>query len=95
MKVQIKGFIFAGTDFTGQLVYSFADYDRTQYDSDLVQVREYTLEADVPDEFDPRPGIVANLRREKQKLQAECAAKLTDLEAQIQSLLAIENGATS
>lgn len=95
MKVQIKGFIFAGPDYSGELVYSFADYDRSQFDKDLVKVCEHTIEADVPDEFDPRPGLIANLKREKQKVLAECAAQVTELDGRIQSLLAIENGTTS
>lgn len=95
MKVQIKGFIFAGTDYHGELVYSFADYDRSQFDNGLVKVREHTFEADVPDEFDPRPGMIANLKREKQRVLAECAAQVTELDGRIQSLQAIENGAAS
>ncbi|KGD52050.1 hypothetical protein DP49_1969 [Burkholderia pseudomallei] len=95
MKVQIKGFIFAGPDFMGQLVYSFADYDRSQFDKDVVKVREHIVEADVPDEFDPRPGLIANLQREKNRLRADCEAQVTELDGRIQSLLAIENGATS
>lgn len=95
MKVQIKGFILAGPDYHGELVYSFADYDRSQFDNGLVKVREHTFEADVPDEFDPRPGMIANLKREKQRVLAECAAQVTELDGRIQSLQAIENGAAS
>lgn len=95
MKVQIKGFIFARPDYHGELVYSFADYDRSQFDNGLVKVREHTFEADVPDEFDPRPGMIDNLKREKQRVLAECAAQVTELDGRIQSLQAIENGAAS
>lgn len=95
MKVQIKGFIFARPDYHGELVYSFADYDRSQFDNGLLKVREHTFEADVPDEFDPRPGMIANLKREKQRVLAECAAQVTELDGRIQSFQAIENGAAS
>ncbi|PFH29098.1 hypothetical protein [Burkholderia sp. JKS000303] len=95
MKVQIKGFIFAERLHNTSLMFSFAQYDVTKYDEKVVMVAPHEFEVEVPDDLDLRVGIVANLERKKKELQAEFNARVTDINAQIQSLLAIENGATS
>ncbi|KVP76890.1 hypothetical protein WM08_14970 [Burkholderia ubonensis] len=95
MKVTIKGFIFAEPNIAGNLVYTFAEYDRSQLVSNVVKVREHSFEVEVPDNFDPRAALIANLEREKKKLQAEFNARVVELNGRIQSLLAIENGAQS
>ncbi|OJB06311.1 hypothetical protein [Burkholderia ubonensis] len=95
MKVTIKGFIFAEPNIAGNLVYTFAEYDRSQLVSNVVKVREHSFEVEVTDDFDPRAALIANLEREKKKLQAEFNARIVELNGRIQSLLAIENGAQS
>lgn len=45
----------------------------------------------MPDGFDPRSGIVANLEREKAEVTAKFQALITEINGRIQSLLAIEN----
>jgi hypothetical protein len=99
MKVTLKGFIIANKSkrydaktgaYVDHISYSFSQFDSSKYDANDVVVREQSFEADVPDDFDPRPGIVANLEREKQKITADFQARVTELNAQIQSALAIE-----
>lgn len=98
MQIEIKGFIFACPDEYGEMnaerpVYRFYDWDVTECSDSFrkyVKVCEHTLVADVPDRFDPRPGMVANLDRERERVKAEFAKRVTEIDAQIQSLLAIE-----
>lgn len=95
MQVEIKGFIFAGPDIYGDIskpAFGFYDWDLSKSDSfkDRVKVCEHTVVVDVPDNFDPRPGLIANLERERERAKAEFAKRVTEIDAQIQSLLAIE-----
>ena len=55
------------------------------------EVVHQTAYFDVPDDFDPRPQQVAALEAEKQKARAEFHARVTEIDRQIQSLLAIEH----
>lgn len=90
MKVEIKGFILFGRhewETYSAPYYRFYNYDETE---GFVKVQEHSFEVEVPDEFDPRPQMVENLEREKRKIEAEFQARVTQINAQIQSLLAIE-----
>lgn len=58
---------------------------------DWTLIREVSFEVEVPDDFDPRPAKVAALTTEKQKVRAEFAKRITELDEQINKLLAIEN----
>jgi hypothetical protein len=90
MKVTIKGYItctqYAWDD---KPTFSFYSFDPTSYDSSTVKVMEHEFEVEVPDNFDPRPGQVAALEAKKKEIQAEFAAKVKQIEDQINSLLAI------
>lgn len=55
-----------------------------------VHIAEHSIEVEVPDDFDPRPQLVAHLTAEKQKVRAEFAARITELDTQINNLLALE-----
>jgi len=54
----------------------------------LVGEREVTV--DVPDNFDPRPGMVDGLKQKKNKVLADAQMEATKIDGQIQQLLAIE-----
>jgi hypothetical protein len=94
MKVTINGFIIAKQDkWTPAPEFVFREYDSSKYQCEgecLVMVKPHTVEFDVPDDFDMRPGMVENLEREKEKITAQFQARVTQINAQIQSLLAIE-----
>lgn len=45
---------------------------------------------EVPDDWDPRPGMVEALRAEKAELLAQAQLKASQIEERINSLLAIE-----
>ena len=90
MKVTIKGFVtctqYAWDD---KPTFSFYTFDPTGYDSSCVKVMEHQFEVEVPDNFDPRPGQVAALEAKKKQIEAEFAAKVKQINDQINSLLAI------
>lgn len=100
MKVTIKGFIYAqkGTEWDSVrceiadcLKFDFTTYRKMpEHWPDSVLVREHEIEVDVPDDFDIRKGLVANLEAEKQAVMAAYQKRVTEINAQIQSLLAIE-----
>lgn len=99
MKVTMTGFVMAQKtreydcekhQVVDGIRYTFSHYNSSMYDSNLVMVQEHSFEVEVPDDFDPREGLVANLELEKKKITAEFQAKVTQINAQIQSLLAIE-----
>ena len=91
MKVTINGFILASQEpWQQEPEFIFREYDASKYGSqDKVLVKEHTIESDVPDNFDMRPGLVANLEAKKAALQAEFTARITEINGQIQSLLAL------
>lgn len=45
---------------------------------------------DIPDEFDPRPGMAEMLRKMKADLQAETSKKVAEFDFQISKLLALD-----
>jgi hypothetical protein len=90
-KITLTGFIFASQEaWNEKPEYSFATYERDLYSKDLVRVCPHEFTVEIPDGFDLRPGLVANLEREKKQLMAEFQARVTAIDNQIQKYLAIE-----
>lgn len=90
MKVQIDGWILFGRnewEHHREPYYKFYAYDQSE---GFVCVKEHSFEVEVPDDFDPRPKMVEQLELEKKSITAEFNEKIVSLNAQIQSLLAIE-----
>lgn len=95
MKTKIDGHIFMKVwKHVTTPTLSFFSFDAAESDPSYVKVMDHTIEIDIPDDFDPRAQIVANLEAEKRKAEAEFAKRIRDLNAQIQSFLAIESGVT-
>ena len=102
MQVTIKGFIYAkGTRHfdvvTSKMVegpeYLFWASDtlhKSEHFRDLVLVGPHDLVTDIPDSFDPRQELANNLKAEKKRLQAEFNRRVTEIDHQIQTYLAIE-----
>lgn len=95
MKHTITGYITARPvrygEHRGELEVSFSTYaPSAEYSPDTVIVRQHSFEVEVADEFDPRPGLVANLEEQKREVRAAFAKKVKDIDDRIQSLLAIE-----
>lgn len=80
--------------FSGETTYSVFDYDVRNLPSDSQRGRVFVTKTsttfDVPDNFSPAPAQVAALEAEKQAALAAFKKRVTELDAQIQSLLAIE-----
>ena len=56
----------------------------------LVVIKEHSFEVDIPDDFDPRPGMVDALRKQEAQARSEFQARITDIHRQISELQAIE-----
>lgn len=93
MKTTIEGFLIHETDYLGKVSYDFCRYDPTKYSSTLnrIVVGPCSISVDVPENFDPTPAKIAILRRAKAKISAELTMKCTQLDAQINELLALEH----
>lgn len=92
MKAIIKGFLVCKAyDFLEKPEYDFWSHEPSSESADVVSIRPMEIEADVPDNFDPRPGQIACLERAKQELRAEFAKRITEFDARISKLLALEN----
>jgi len=72
-----------------QTPFVFREYE-PQTGSESVLVGEQTITLEVPEEFDPRPGMVKALEAKKEKARAEFAALVTQIDRQINELLALE-----
>lgn len=84
MKATIKGFVTSNYD-----EYQFFTCEMKEYG--YATVMPYSIEVEIPDAFDPAAAQVALLEAEKQKARAEFQARITEIDRQIQSLLAIEH----
>lgn len=92
MKVNLKGWILFGqyeheARWGEKPYFVFKGYEDLE---GFVNVQEHSFTVEVPDDFDPRPQMVQKLEAEKRKVEAEFHARVTQINAQIQSLLAIE-----
>lgn len=95
MKQTMDGHIYWTQNYKGEVVYKFDPYDRRNWEKrhdeePYVWVREHTVEFDVPDTFDPRPAMVADLEETKVRLRADFAAKVVEIDRRISQLLALE-----
>lgn len=96
MLIEMKGFVFCRAS-GGKVEFELLPWDcrlwgETAQDGRIF-VQEHLTTVEVPDGFDPRPQQVAALEAEKQKARAAFQARITELDRQIQSLMAIEGAA--
>jgi hypothetical protein len=99
MEVTIKGWVHARQDAfnSRELNYVFFEGEKpwTGTDGEYIPICAHTIKFDLPADFDPRAKQVESLEKERTKLQAAFQARITEINAQIQSLLAIENKPTA
>ena len=88
MKVTITGYIVA-TQYSWESKPSFTFQWYEPKQKDTVVVCPHSFDFEVPDNFDIRIGMVANLERERQKLREELGMRITEIEKQISELTAI------
>jgi hypothetical protein len=83
---------------TGHDQYSGSQYKffAGKYESweKYIAIMPYTLAFDLPSDFDPRSAQVKALEKQKADLHAKFALAVTEINARINSLLAIEGAAT-
>lgn len=96
MKTVIKGFIIQ-RQYTWKekatITFTTHDYKTNPHTSDHMRIAvicAHEFEVETPDDFDPRPQQVAALQAAKQKVRAEFAARITEIEKQISELTCIE-----
>jgi hypothetical protein len=90
--ITIEGAIYFDTDTVkygyGEKYKFFSGIEEAF--STYVPVQPHTFTVDIPDDFDPRPAMVTALEAKREKLHADFAAAVTEINAQINSLLALE-----
>lgn len=73
-------------------VIGFSTYDPSKYGAEsIVVVSEHSIEVEVPDDFNPVPGLVASLKAKKDAVRVEFAARINEIEDQISKLTCIEH----
>ena len=96
--ITIPGFIYAKQpedwQYTLKNVVGGVAYDFwTQKDmtaDGYTKVCPFEMTFDLPESFNPVEGFVKNLEAEKQKVRADFQARITEIDRQINQLLAIE-----
>lgn len=97
MKVELNGFITWMPEYQGSREgrFELLPWDvRTWEEKNRggrIFVKEHISVVDVPDDFDPTQLQIADLEEAKAKARADFQARITELDRQINSLLAIEN----
>ncbi len=91
MKIKVQGFVFWEKSFVTDKSTFTIWKCKVNDDPTRVFISEQEVEIEVPDNFDPVPGMISGLKAEKQRIQAECNVKVENIEDQIQRLLAIEH----
>ena len=92
MKVKFKAYLtYQKYDWEDEpkCFYSYADLSANSTNYALVRVEE--IEAEIPDDFDPRPQFVANLKAAKAEVLAKAHVQAENIEEQIQRLLCLEH----
>lgn len=92
MKVKIEGVIeFKTSEYGNDNYHGFFFHALEMSDYGYINVMPYTIEVEIPDEFDPRSAQIAALEKEKTALRAACQKSITNIERHISELLALDN----
>ena len=65
-------------------------YIRLDDDDQRTYVGEQEVEVEVPDNYDPRPGQIAALEKQRTKVMADYQKMVTEINDRISKLLALE-----
>lgn len=91
-KHTIKGFIVWEkwhSDDKGKFVFgAYKPSDMSDY-MDRVLVCEHSTEVEIPDDFDPTPGLIASLEAQKKELRLKLARELMEIDTRISKLQAL------
>jgi len=87
MQVTIKGHVFAQQNsWETKPSFTFFDFDASEW----IKVVPAQVTVEIPDDWDIRPAKVDALQKELEAVRAAFQARVTEINGQIQSLLAIE-----
>lgn len=89
-KALINGFIFGQKNWDDSITYCFWNSDITDVLSGYFMVCEHSFEVDIPDSFDITKAELASLEKQKDKVRAEFARRVAEIDNKINSLLSIE-----
>ncbi|AST86247.1 hypothetical protein CIG66_07125 [Ralstonia pseudosolanacearum] len=88
--IEIKGHIFLrNTRYGIEPNFTFFGFDASQTDPDYIKVCDHTINAEVPDDFDPREAQIASLEKQREKVRAELGRRITEINDQIAKLQAL------
>lgn len=95
-QITVKQYVYwQKCKYTGVEKFGVLEYDlrnlREEHRDGMVFVKEAQTTFDVPEDFNPVPQQIADLEAIKTKASAEFYARVTEIDRQIQSLLAIEH----
>lgn len=85
---RIEAHILYKKDCLGNDEYRLAMFPLEQCGYVTIGVREFDVE--IPDDFDPRQQQVEILRKERERIGTEFAARCTQIDRQINELTALE-----
>ncbi len=89
MRLTIKKVVHLNADSNWkEPAFSFFDCDMSEFG--YIPISEQDISIDIPDDFNPIPMQINNLKEQQQKIRAEAEAKAQAIDKQIQKLLAIE-----
>lgn len=91
--ITIKGFIhWKKPQWKGDTEFTFDSWDYSKINDfahGRVMVKPHEFTTDIPDNFNPIPGLVSQLETEKRLLKAKFAKDLMNIEASISKLTCI------
>lgn len=93
MKVVVEGILHWEQWFADKPIYVIHSSDMSGCSDDMhhyAPIKSMWIETEIPDDFDPRPAIVAGLREQKQKILADSQIKANAIDEKIQQILSIE-----
>lgn len=90
VKVTCKGSVYQSSVHVDRFEFWPVDGSHGGFEHLGVFVQSCTVEFEVRDDFDGRKAMCAKLEQEKKRIAAEYQKRVTEIDAQIQSLLAIE-----
>ena len=91
MKKTLKGFLHFSTESWsyGEIVFFGCDMSKSST-SGYIMIKTLEIEADIPDDFDPRPAQIKALQEKQTKAAADFHAMNTEIMRQINELQALE-----
>lgn len=90
--IAVPGFLYLrNCRWSGEETYGFHTVEMDKCEGgEYITIKPFTLEFDLPDDFDPRGKKIEALKAAKQQLRAAFSARCTEIERQISKLQSIE-----